>query len=129
DGAVAARGDVVEERLDGQARESVLFPVQVGQSVGHGHSSGSSVFGASGSPPAAEKPAAGAGQGRNRAVRVEPARNKEVVRVRIGCHLSVANGFAAMVRKGVALGADVVQYFPKNPKSYRPKPFNREELE
>lgn len=49
--------------------------------------------------------------------------------MRIGCHLSVANGFAAMVRKGVALGADVVQYFPKNPKSYRPKPFNREELE
>lgn len=34
-----------------------------------------------------------------------------------------------MIQKGVELGADVVQYFPKNPKSYRPKKFSREALQ
>lgn len=34
-----------------------------------------------------------------------------------------------MIRKGVELGADIVQYFPKNPKSYRPKKFDREALQ
>lgn len=34
-----------------------------------------------------------------------------------------------MVRRGVELGADVVQYFPKNPKSFRPKRFDPETLQ
>lgn len=49
--------------------------------------------------------------------------------MRIGCHLSISNGFSEMIRKGVALGADIVQYFPKNPKSYRPKKFDPEKLQ
>lgn len=46
--------------------------------------------------------------------------------MRIGCHLSVAQGFDKMVARALEVGADVVQYFPKNPKSYRPKSFDRE---
>ncbi len=47
--------------------------------------------------------------------------------MRIGCHLSVAQGFDKMVARALEVGADVVQYFPKNPKSYRPKSFDPEE--
>lgn len=49
--------------------------------------------------------------------------------VRIGCHLSVAKGFANMIARGDELGAQVVQYFPKNPKSYRPKKFDPADLQ
>src|SRR5690625_3020485 len=48
--------------------------------------------------------------------------------MRIGCHLSVAKGFAPMHKRGVEVGADVVQYFPKNPKSFRPKKFDPDKL-
>lgn len=47
--------------------------------------------------------------------------------MRIGCHLSVAKGFDKMIDRAVELGADVVQYFPKNPKSFRPKKFDADE--
>ncbi|MGI6541544.1 MAG: deoxyribonuclease IV [Limnochordia bacterium] len=46
--------------------------------------------------------------------------------MRIGCHMSVAKGFAAMLRRAVDLDADVVQYFPKNPKSFRVRAFDKE---
>ncbi len=48
--------------------------------------------------------------------------------MRIGCHLSVSRGFAKLVERAREVGADVVQYFPKNPKSYRPKAFNPDQL-
>ncbi|MEW6045533.1 MAG: deoxyribonuclease IV [Bacillota bacterium] len=44
----------------------------------------------------------------------------------IGCHLSTARGFARTVENAVRLGADVFQYFPKNPRSYRIKPVDRQ---
>lgn len=47
--------------------------------------------------------------------------------MRIGCHLSVSKGFDKMVDRALEVGADVVQYFPKNPKSYRPKKFDPDE--
>jgi len=47
--------------------------------------------------------------------------------LRIGCHLSVAKGFDKMIDTAKEVGADVVQYFPKNPKSFRPKSFDRDE--
>lgn len=47
--------------------------------------------------------------------------------MRIGCHLSVSKGFDKMIERALEVGADVVQYFPKNPKSYRPKAFDPEE--
>ena len=47
--------------------------------------------------------------------------------MRIGCHLSVSKGFDKMVERALEVGANVVQYFPKNPKSYRPKKFDADE--
>jgi len=47
--------------------------------------------------------------------------------VRIGCHLSVSKGFDKMIERALEVGADVVQYFPKNPKSYQPKSFDAAE--
>ncbi len=44
----------------------------------------------------------------------------------IGCHLSTARGFARAVENAGALGANAFQYFPKNPRSYRIKPVDRE---
>lgn len=44
--------------------------------------------------------------------------------MRIGCHLSVSKGFDKMIDTAKEVGADVVQYFPKNPKSYRLKAFD-----
>jgi len=46
--------------------------------------------------------------------------------VQIGCHLSVSKGFGQAVARAHELGADVLQYFPKNPRSHRPKPVDRE---
>ena len=48
--------------------------------------------------------------------------------MRIGCHLSVSKGFDKMVDRALEVGADTVQYFPKNPKSYRPKQFDPDKL-
>ena len=45
----------------------------------------------------------------------------------IGCHLSVSKGFDKMIDTAKEVGAGVVQYFPKNPKSYQPKAFDRDE--
>ncbi|HEX6972193.1 MAG TPA: deoxyribonuclease IV [Limnochordia bacterium] len=44
--------------------------------------------------------------------------------MRIGCHLSIAGGFGRLMDRAAEVGADVVQYFPKNPKSYRVKRFD-----
>lgn len=41
--------------------------------------------------------------------------------MRIGCHLSTGAGFSRAVANAGRLGAEVFQYFPKNPKSYRIK--------
>jgi len=45
----------------------------------------------------------------------------------IGCHLSTGQGFARAVQNAGRLGADAFQYFPKNPRSHRLKPVDREE--
>lgn len=48
--------------------------------------------------------------------------------MRIGCHLSVSKGFGNMLRRGKDLGADAVQYFPKNPKTFRVRIFDADEF-
>lgn len=40
--------------------------------------------------------------------------------MQVGCHLSVAKGFAGAARKAPLLGATAFQYFGKNPRSLRP---------
>lgn len=50
--------------------------------------------------------------------------------MRIGCHLSVAKGFAHAVRVAPELGANAFQYFTKNPRGFRgAKPLNRVDAE
>jgi len=45
--------------------------------------------------------------------------------MRIGCHLSVAKGFAEAVKTAPKLGANAFQYFTKNPRGFRgAKPLN-----
>lgn len=39
--------------------------------------------------------------------------------MRLGCHLSIAKGFAAAVKAAPALGANAFQYFTKNPRGFR----------
>lgn len=48
--------------------------------------------------------------------------------MRIGCHLSISSGFTRLLDRAAEVGADVVQYFPKNPKSYQVKRFDPAEL-
>ncbi len=46
--------------------------------------------------------------------------------MRIGCHLSIAKGYAAAVKAAPALGANAFQYFTKNPRGFRnAKPLDR----
>ncbi|HHV54343.1 MAG TPA: deoxyribonuclease IV [Firmicutes bacterium] len=48
---------------------------------------------------------------------------------RIGAHLSLSRGgLGAAAERARELGADIFQYFPKNPRSYRPKAIDRAEL-
>lgn len=50
--------------------------------------------------------------------------------MRLGCHLSVAKGFASAVKVAPTLGANAFQYFTKNPRGFRnAKPLNREDAE
>ena len=42
----------------------------------------------------------------------------------IGCHLSCSNGYLAMGRQAVSLGADTFQFFTRNPRGGSVKPFD-----
>lgn len=42
--------------------------------------------------------------------------------LRIGCHLSVSKGFAAMGREALSIGANTFQYFSRNPRGQRQSP-------
>ena len=43
----------------------------------------------------------------------------------IGCHLSCSNGYLAMGRQAVQLGADTFQFFTRNPRGGSVKPFDQ----
>lgn len=43
----------------------------------------------------------------------------------IGCHLSCSNGYLAMGRQAVELGADTFQFFTRNPRGGSVKPFDK----
>ncbi len=47
----------------------------------------------------------------------------------IGCHLSSARGYMAMGKEAVELGANVFQFFTRNPRGGSVKPLDREDLE
>lgn len=46
----------------------------------------------------------------------------------IGCHLSVAKGFAAMGQDAVAIGANTLQFFTRNPRGGKAKAIDQEDL-
>ncbi|MGI5867815.1 MAG: deoxyribonuclease IV [Kiritimatiellia bacterium] len=46
----------------------------------------------------------------------------------VGCHLSVASGFAAMGRDAIAIGANVFQFFTRNPRGGAAKPIDPDDV-
>ena len=47
----------------------------------------------------------------------------------IGCHLSCADGYLAMGKQAVEIGANTFQFFTRNPRGCSVKPFDREDAE
>jgi len=47
--------------------------------------------------------------------------------MRVGCHVSTRRGYEGAAREAVRLGGNAFQYFPKNPRSLRPKAFDKAE--
>ena len=50
-------------------------------------------------------------------------------KLKIGTHLSVAKGYAALARDAVKIGANTFQLFIRNPRGARAKEINPEEIE
>ncbi len=46
----------------------------------------------------------------------------------IGCHLSSSNGYSAMAREAIQLGANDLQFFTRNPRGGAVKPLNLEDI-
>ena len=46
----------------------------------------------------------------------------------IGCHLSAANGFRGLARDAIAVGANVLQFFTRNPQGGAAKPIGPEDV-
>lgn len=47
----------------------------------------------------------------------------------IGCHLSVSCGFLAMAREASSIGGNTFQFFPRNPRGGRSKPWSEEDTD
>lgn len=47
----------------------------------------------------------------------------------IGCHLSVSRGFLAMAKEASSIGGNTFQFFPRNPRGGRSKPWSREDTD
>jgi len=47
----------------------------------------------------------------------------------IGCHLSCANGYLAMGRQALEIGADTFQFFTRNPRGGNVKPFDAQDAD
>ncbi len=46
---------------------------------------------------------------------------------KVGCHLSFAGGYAKMGRDALSIGANAMQYFSRNPRGGKSKPFDAED--
>ena len=47
----------------------------------------------------------------------------------VGCHLSVSRGFLAMAREASSIGGNTFQFFPRNPRGGRSKPWSGEDTD
>ncbi|MBO7684510.1 MAG: deoxyribonuclease IV [Kiritimatiellae bacterium] len=48
--------------------------------------------------------------------------------MRVGCHLSASGGYLAMAQTAVSIGADVFQFFTRNPRGGAAKPIDRDDV-
>jgi deoxyribonuclease-4 len=48
---------------------------------------------------------------------------------KIGCHLSITGGYAAMIREAVGIGANVIQFFTRNPRGGTTKALDLSDVE
>lgn len=51
------------------------------------------------------------------------------MKLHIGCHLSSSKGYSAMGREALSLGADTFQFFTRNPRGSKAKPFDAADAE
>ena len=51
------------------------------------------------------------------------------MKLHIGCHLSSSKGYSAMGREALSLGADTFQFFTRNPRGSKAKPFDATDAE
>ncbi|RXY99999.1 deoxyribonuclease IV [Fictibacillus sp. S7] len=49
--------------------------------------------------------------------------------MRLGCHVSIRNGYYGAAKHAASIGANAFQFFPKNPRSLSIKEFNRDDAE
>ena len=49
--------------------------------------------------------------------------------MKVGCHLSSSGGYLAMVQTAVSIGANVFQFFTRNPRGGAAKPIDRSDIE
>ncbi|MFC7392732.1 deoxyribonuclease IV [Scopulibacillus cellulosilyticus] len=49
--------------------------------------------------------------------------------MKFGCHISIRNGYLGAAKTALKIGAQALQYFPKNPRSLKIKAFDRHDAE
>lgn len=49
--------------------------------------------------------------------------------LKIGCHLSAANGYLAMAKQAVEIGANTFQFFTRNPRGGKAKPIDESDIQ
>ena len=59
------------------------------------------------------------------ALRLDCASETDVIMLNIGCHLSSSDGYMAMARAAVSIGANTFQFFTRNPRGAAAKPINK----
>ena len=46
----------------------------------------------------------------------------------IGCHLSIANGFEEIAKQAISIGADTFQFFTRNPRGFKAKDIDEQDI-
>ena len=46
----------------------------------------------------------------------------------IGCHLSASDGYLAMAKESIRIGANTFQFFTRNPRGGTAKPINEKDI-
>ena len=54
---------------------------------------------------------------------------KQVKMFKIGCHLSASNGYLAMAKQAVEIGANTFQFFTRNPRGGQAKPIDEKDVQ